>query len=685
MTETDRKTAPRTGGAPSAFRTAVRFLPAVFLAALMIWSFLTVRFRLDGESFADTAYIVGMIFMFGLTVILAIVGRSAFSGIVGALFCGAVPIVSFFLLELYIHDPIHGSPAVPSKILYLNILFFYLLFFFITALTTRTEAAVAVTAGIPMLFGLANYLAVQFRGTPIYPWDVLSFRTAVSVLDNYTPVFSTQFCFIVYTFVFMIGAGFLCGLRFRLKKPLAHGLTVLAAAAVFVGFCAYVPSKDAEKRFGYYPYLFSINYLYQYNGTAVTLLWSSQYLKLNEPAGYSAKEIDRLAVEYAPADEIIENVPVLPNIIVIMNETLSDLRVLGDFDTNVDYFPFIHSLSDNTAKGSVLVSVKGGNTPNSEFEFLTGTSMAFLPAGSIPFQQYVKTDIPTLVTQLRSLGYRTAALHPYGASGWDRDRVYPLLGFEEAYFRSDFSAVTLLRGYVSDSSMYRKIYDLYAGKEDGQPLFVFGVTMQNHGGYAQSYRNFTPTVTVDGLTNHTLSMYLSLMRASDQAFRELVSYFQKQEEPTIILMFGDHQPNDNVVEPILKMNGVSMAGASLDLEQTRYLTPYIVWTNYPLPELSSLPETLSVNYLAAELLSAAGIPLTPFQTWQLELIRQYPLLNANGYLSAGGDGYVSVQNIMKEPLLKLFAGIQYNLVFDTSHTVEEFFSLQKDVTYESSR
>ena len=104
-----------------------------------------------------------------------------------------------------------------------------------------------------------------------------------------------------------------------------------------------------------------------------------------------------------------------PNIIVIMNEAFSDPSVLGDFTTNEDYMPFVHSLldgADNTISGHLNVSVKGGNTANTEFEYLTGASMAFLPYGSIPYQQYVKKETPSMASYLSSLGYYTIAMHP---------------------------------------------------------------------------------------------------------------------------------------------------------------------------------------------------------------------------------------------------------------------------------
>ena len=115
-----------------------------------------------------------------------------------------------------------------------------------------------------------------------------------------------------------------------------------------------------------------------------------------------------------------------------MNESFSDLSVLGDFKTNEDYLPFLHSLqqgAENTVTGMLNVSVCGGNTADTEYEFLTGNTMAFLPQGSIPYQQYIKSRTPSLAGYLKSLGYATYAQHPYQASGGDPsllcDRLEP--------------------------------------------------------------------------------------------------------------------------------------------------------------------------------------------------------------------------------------------------------------------
>lgn len=82
------------------------------------------------------------------------------------------------------------------------------------------------------------------------------------------------------------------------------------------------------------------------------------------------------------------------NLIVIMNESFSDLTETFGLETNEDPMPFLHGLTENTVKGTAYSSVFGGTTANSEFEFLTGNTMAFLPDGTVPFQMYVTPGMP---------------------------------------------------------------------------------------------------------------------------------------------------------------------------------------------------------------------------------------------------------------------------------------------------
>ena len=343
-------------------------------------------------------------------------------------------------------------------------------------------------------------------------------------------------------------------------------------------------------------------------GTSVAFLMELKYISVDKPDGYRADKAAALLASYDTAKETKPDRR--PNIIVVMNEAFSDLSVLGDCETNQDYMPFLRSLqgSENTSTGWLNVSVLGGNTANTEFEFLTGHTMAFLPQGSVAYQQYVKNPTPSIPSHLKELGYQTVAMHPYYATGWDRNRVYPLLGFDEMHFLDDYSNINYVRKYTDDETCYRKIIDTYEQKGD-TPLFVFNVTMQNHSPYTENFPDFTPDVSVTGASSDSLNQYLSLIKRSDEALKSLIDYFQDAGEDTIIVFFGDHQPTMSVSRPIMKLKGKSTDNLSDEDNSLYYKVPFLVWANFDIPESKGL-ET-SAGYVGADVLDNCGLPRTP--------------------------------------------------------------------------
>ena len=180
--------------------------------------------------------------------------------------------------------------------------------------------------------------------------------------------------------------------------------------------------------------------------------------------------------------------------------------------------------------------------------------------------------------------------------------MYDDLGFEEKYFKDDFRNPEILRTYISDWTTYQKIIERYEQKSSDEKLFMFDVTMQNHGSYVKRYSNFIPDVSILGGKGTYLKateQYLSLIKRSDEAFKQLVDYFEKQSEPTIIMMFGDHQPADyitNVVDTGKVMDegddSISSIGTGSDRKE-RYIVPFVMWANYDIDE--SQGEETSAN------------------------------------------------------------------------------------------
>lgn len=580
-----------------------------------------------------------------------------------------VPIISFYLMEAFEHNAL---AEVRQEAQWFNILIFELIAWTLYLLIGRMTTALRIELALALAFGLTNHYVMAFRSTPFVPWDLLSVRTAASVAQNYDFTPTPRMIVVTVLFVLLMVAVRVLRKVPRIKLPIRLGSAVLCGLALCL-FVNTLQQETFQNKHYLYPFLFTPAYMTKVNGMAVTFAMDLAYVAVDKPEGYSAEEAQKTLEQYGNTDNVFaddeENIndsknrgedandKDLPNIIVIMDEAFSDLAVVGDLETNEDYMPFMHKMqqgADQTITGYAQVSVCGGNTANSEFEFLTGNTMSFLPSGSIPYQQYITKDTPSLASYLASLGYETYAQHPYYASGWNREKVYPLLGFEHLNFIDDYANKTYVRKYVSDDADMQHIIDTYENKEDGKPAFIFNVTMQNHGGYTDAFSDLSEDVHATNYNSEVLDRYLSLIRLTDQSLEKLVDYFSNVDEKTVIVFFGDHQPSDTVAAQV--QDSMLLPGESVPDEQLRkrYQVPYLVWANYDID--GATQQNTSLNYLSAEVLKAAGVPTDAYQNFLLDLQKSYPVMSAAGRTDASDAD---------ENMLSTYKKLQYYNLFET--------------------
>lgn len=579
------------------------------------------------------------------------------------------PIISFYLMEAFEHNAL---AEVRQEAQWFNILIFELIAWTLYLLIGRMTTALRIELALALAFGLTNHYVMAFRSTPFVPWDLLSVRTAASVAQNYDFTPTPRMIVVTVLFVLLMVAVRVLRKVPRIKLPIRLGSAVLCGLALCL-FVNTLQQETFQNKHYLYPFLFTPAYMTKVNGMAVTFAMDLAYVAVDKPEGYSAEEAQKTLEQYGNTDNVFAddeentndsknrgedaNNKDLPNIIVIMDEAFSDLSVVGDLETNEDYMPFMHKMqqgADHTITGYAQVSVCGGNTANSEFEFLTGNTMSFLPSGSIPYQQYITKDTPSLASYLASLGYETYAQHPYYASGWNREKVYPLIGFEHLNFIDDYANKTYVRKYVSDDADMQHIIDTYENKEDGKPAFIFNVTMQNHGGYTDAFSDLSEDVHATNYNSEVLDRYLSLIRLTDQSLEKLVDYFSNVDEKTVIVFFGDHQPSDAVAAQV--QDSMLLPGESVPDEQLRkrYLVPYLVWANYDID--GATQQNTSLNYLSAEVLKAAGVPTDAYQNFLLDLQKSYPVMSAAGRTDASDAD---------ENMLSTYKKLQYYNLFET--------------------
>lgn len=576
--------------------------------------------------------------------------------VIRILFALVIPLGCFYTFETLTHQ----MSTMIELAKRLNIAFYYWLFLFVFFIAGRTSISMAICVSAIAIIGVGNYFVVMFRSNPIVPWDIYSFETAMSVADNY--VFSVDWALAehIAMFILMLIVGVRTNIRLN-KKILRPILTVAMCIPAYF-YISYLWQDNLERNTGLNDTLFNAKYMHSKDGFFVSFILDIHFLQIEEPKNYS----DEYALSLLNEQEVekVETPEELPDIIAIMDETFSDPAVLGEFETNKDYMPFVHSILRgevaNTISGYADVSVLGGNTANSEFEFLTGNSMAFFPNGSVPYLQYIRDGISTIVPQLEEYGYTTYGTHPYRAKGWNREFIYDLMGFDYRYFQGSFPFEDKLRNYVSDEADFKSILE-WRNNTEG-PFFMFNVTMQNHSNYGGDFDNFDPQIVAkfkNTYSNKYLNKYLSLMYETDQDVASLLSELSQSDRKTIVVFWGDHQPNDYVVRPIYKEYGLDFDNQTYEQQQQRQKTPFFIWANYDIQEQTNVE--ISLNYLNILLFETAGLQLDEYQTFRKNLWQgQIPMMNAVGYRNDDGDlveyddAPEEIQNLLNE-----YQNIQY--------------------------
>lgn len=636
-----------------------------------------------------------------------------------------VPMVMLVAVERLNGNFITGFLSGEEDVL-ANYVVYLLLYLLVFGLTGSLRGSVLTVSPVLLLFGIANMYVKEFKGSPLVPMDFGSLTTAANVAGGYTYEVGYEIVFALCLTAAVMAV--FCRLKMsRWKLPVKIVVRALSLLIV-CGFAYTFYYTDTVADYGLKPDFFNQTRGYKNHGALLEFTLNTKYLWLTTPAGYDPDEVEDIVSEQLSdgTDNILETAlirqgmdpeeaasqvhsvktageqGITPNIIVVMNESFSDLDVVGDIETNIPYMPFIDSMEENTIQGNVYVSTIGTGTSNTEFEFLTGNAMAFLPAGSNAYQLYVKNRQPGLVSTLLSQKYTADAFHPYYESSWNRVSVYDLMGFRsfttledmvdqdilDRYKSSGYNYSLykrllkqrypgediILRRYVSDEYDFKKVVEMYEDKEEDQPFFLFNVTMQSHSSYNQKFDNFKQEVELTSTEGDypKTDQYLSLVKKTDEAFKDLIAYFETVEEPTIILMFGDHQPfiEDSFYSEVM---GQSISQMDDETQQKRYITRFILWANYDIPE--GWVEEISMNYLSTLLLQVAGLDMPDYNAYLADLYTKLPVITAMGCRDAEGNFFQADQKNALWELVQDYRRVAYNNLADAENRKDHLFYL----------
>lgn len=529
---------------------------------------------------------------------------------------------------------------------------FYLFF------NNKITSIILISTLILFIFILNEHVFIS-RNKPIMVTDIFSIKTALSVSAKYKFKLNSNMVRAISFTIFNIAFSFKFFKKTPKKKPFKT-LILLSSSLLFLIFNPFKVEGTLDP-FDYRGNISSYGTLYYfYDGF--------KKINFDKPENYSKEKTELFFNNYSKKNSNTTSDYQQPNIIVIMNEAFSDLELVGNnsLSTNKEYLSYFNSLKrdKNTISGIMYSSVFGGYTCNTEFEFLTRLPTAFFPKDSLPYMQFINKKIDSFPSYLSNQKYTNTAIHPFWGVCWNRNTIYPFLSFdnfidaekfnnlkiknpqnEEINWRSsyDFGDLDYVRGYISDLESYKKIIQNFKSTES--PKFIFNVTMQNHGGYNYRKDDFKNDIIDENIDSFELSQYLSLINESDKAFEFLINYFETETSPTVVLLFGDHQPG---LGDAVYSNFIDTSDNSIKNMQEKYKVPYIIWANFELKRPNNVQET-SPNYLSTILKDACNMPLDSIDIFLNELRKEYPVITSNG-IKDKNNNWLDLKNANDEML-----------------------------------
>ncbi len=608
-----------------------------------------------------------------------------------------VLIMFSFLLSLLTEWVVRGSfseaigwvTGYPYAFLFTSA-FFYFIMFFLFTIMRRIDIPILILGIVDLGFATACYFKSSYRSEPLYPWDLGIISEAADISSEMKLV-PTAAMYLSFSIVLIVFALLLTAHILMFKKKIiphapktkkrkinvsiqaAVSLVVLSAFTLTV-----IYATGLMKYFGISESAFRQAAAARRNGFTMSFTINTKYILPQKPSDYNSESVSKAISEIKKSDS---SQKVKPNIIYLMSESYADISLCENVTYHDDIFGATNALKEHYVSGTLLGAQFGGGTCNSEFEVLTGFSMANLPAGCTPYQQYFNTETVSYPRFLKELGYNTVAIHSYGKQFWNRDVAYPNMGFDKFIAEEDFVEPLRRRGLIKDDELVKMIIREYeANKSTGKPFFNFSVSMQNHGSFTdgQYLENYRASLSCDELSPEQegiLTTYATGIRDANIAIDKLISYFQTVDEPTIICMFGDHLGSLGGSDEIYMKSGY-MGDPEKDPSDLakKYTTPFFVWDNFT--DNNFVAPRMSFYQLIPSICEWYNLDKPKFFDFILDQQQNVRGTALGLYLDVYGNASYEIDDASKE-YLKKHELLQYDLMFGKGYSTEKLYSPQK--------
>ncbi|MGF7034942.1 phosphoglycerol transferase MdoB-like AlkP superfamily enzyme [Paenibacillus mucilaginosus] len=550
----------------------------------------------------------------------------------------------------------------------LNAVMTFLVFSLLYSLIGSLLPAVGVSTLLLMLVSMISYFKQKLIGEPFFPWDIFLNKESMNILPLVTSKAAMVRLGAVFGTVILI---FLLSRWVPRLRPRPVTRLSLALMSLFILHSFGVQSPWTLKVMsaaGANEIVWNQGQNYGTNGLSLAFTMNVKNTIVPKPPGYSEMSIASMAErlnELVGASKAKAAAGEKPNVVFIMNEAFWDPTLLPGVKFSEDPLPTVHRLQEESTSGYLLSPQFGGGTSNVEFEVLTGQSMSFLPAGSVPYQQYISKPIMSMASYFKGQGYRSAAIHSYEGWFWNREQVYKHMGFDSFLSKEGMTSPEYKGAFISDDEVSRSILKEIDTNEE--PTFIYAVTMQNHGPYDDKRYGETE-ISVEGeLTDSArdvLQTYTQGIRDADRSLQLLIDSLEKSGEPTVIVFFGDHLPMMGYDYDVYVQSNFIHTGKteqwSLEEQKRMHSVPFVMWSNTDLPK-EEVP-VLSNSFLSAYVLDQLDLPIPAAWAYNVELAKKTPGLLRSLVVDSNQGLHTKVPPSAEEDVEK-YRELQYDEMF----------------------
>ncbi len=402
----------------------------------------------------------------------------------------------------------------------------------------RASGAFGVTAGVVLGFSIGNYFKIMFRDDPLLLTDMLLLREAGDMAGKYQ--LHLTFRLALALLAAILGVVILIFTVRGRPRRRPRLIVLLAALVLMAAMTPALLSSRVYNKTADYDYLeseWSSTQQYIAHGFVYPFLHSISDIIGQAPEGYNKTEAAAMLSEYEDAD-IPEDQKV--NIIGVQLEAYNDFTKFGVPELASDVYAVWHQLEDEGYSGNLVTNIFAGGTVDTERCFLTGSSQLY---------EY-RTYTNSYVWYFRNQGYTVEGLHPSNNWFYNRLNVNEYLGFSDYYFMANYFSDLTEWNTAGDDIFFSSLLEKYReATASGTPYFNFSVTYQGHGPYSGTdfyWGSPSNYVVNDGTYTEEeyliLCNYFASIADTNTQLATLTDYLREDDNPVILVIFGDHNP-----------------------------------------------------------------------------------------------------------------------------------------------